>query len=60
MMTIQKMLKKYLFYQKKKGRKIKRIKTAFIRIKMSKLLNESTASKIASKKWIDVNDLLSG
>ena len=45
---------------KKKGRKIKRIKTAFIRIKISKLLNESTASKIASKKWIDVNDLLSG
>ena len=53
------MLKKYLFYQKKR-RKIKRIKTAFIRIKISKLLNESTASKIASKKWIDVNDLLSG
>ena len=59
MMKIQKMLKKYLFYQKKR-RKIKRIKTAFIRIKISKLLNESTASKIASKKWIDVNDLLSG
>ena len=58
-MKIQKMLKKYLFYQKKR-RKIKRIKTAFIRIKISKLLNESTASKIASKKWIEVNDLLSG
>ena len=58
-MKIQKMLKKYLFYQKKR-RKIKRIKTAFIRIKISKLLNESTASKIASKKWMEVNDLLSG
>ena len=61
MIKIQEMLKKYFFHQKKKKRrKIKRIKTVFIRIRISKLLNDSTASKIATKKWIEENDLSSG
>ena len=53
-MKIQKMLQKELFHQKK-GRKIKQIKTTFIQIKhskISKLFNDSTASKIATKnEW---------
>ena len=28
--------------------------------KISKLLNDSTVSKFATKKWIEVNDLSSG
>ena len=61
-MKIQKILKKELLHQKKR-RKIKRIKTTFIKIKhskISKLFNDSTASEIATKKWMEVNDLSSG
>ena len=61
-MKIQKILKKELFHQKKR-RKIKRIKTTFTKIKHSKisnLFNDSTASEIATKKWMEVNDLSSG
>ena len=28
--------------------------------KISKLLNDSTVSKVVTKKWIEVNDLSSG
>ena len=46
-----------------KKRSIKIIKISIIKMehyKISKLLNDSIASKFVTKKWIEVNDLSSG
>ena len=60
-MKIQEMLKKYS--TTKKGRNIKQIKQSIIKMehyKISKFLNNSSASKFVTKKWIEVNDSSAG